>query len=314
MNKQRTLLSILKTAVYSQTISDIADRLYLSQPYISKVLKEAEKEYQTTLITRKTKPIHLTNAGDIMLKGLQTIIDDEDHLEKQLGASLNQEKPALNILITNPFLSSLASDALSDYHLQHPNQKFNVIMATNEHSDNNAIDETIDLIIGKRSTDAHFKTVTLPVQQLFLFISKNCRVFKHDKILLPFHFSDLTAFNNYRFIGFSGYPAFQNYVQLSFQKEGINLIQTITVPSAPEALRAAEKIPESGTITTAELAEQTFGQGNYNLIPLPEKFISIANTISYRVTADRDIVALVGQLQAYFEQHTGKLTADATTN
>lgn len=97
-------------------------------------------------------------------------------------------------------------------------------------------------------------------------------------------------------------------------KEGINLIQMITVPSAPEALRAAEKIPESGTITTAELAEQTFGQGNYNLIPLPEKFISIANAISYRVTADRDTVNLVDQLRLYFEQHTGKLTADATTN
>ena len=108
MKADRTLLQILKAVNYSQTISEVADKLYLSQPYISNLLKKTEVTYQARLITR-TKPIKLTAAGQAMINGLQAIISEEDRLVTAIGSLATAERPPLTIAVTDPFMSSQVS-------------------------------------------------------------------------------------------------------------------------------------------------------------------------------------------------------------
>lgn len=307
MNQQQTLLNILKTATYSQTISNIAARLYLSQPYISKILKNAEANYQVTLIARKSKPIHLTTAGMTVLKGLQTLVDDEAQLKQQLALTAQQATRPLNILVVNPFLSQLTNQALGDYYCQHPQRQLNIRQAT---PDQLELAENVDLIIGKYPSDSHFKALPLPTQQLFFFTSKSCPIFDPNQLIRPFRREYFNNLEHYHYIGLSGYPAFQNYVDLSFKKEGIDLEQSLTVPSAAAAVCMAARIPQAGTITTIEIAHQVFSHDDYNLMPLPQAFISMTNALHYRVTADQATVALAHYLQTFFEGNICAFMAD----
>ena len=61
------------------SISKAAKNLYLSQPYLSKLVKETESEYQITLFTRSKKGITLTESGRLFVdmgRNLQQQIDD----------------------------------------------------------------------------------------------------------------------------------------------------------------------------------------------------------------------------------------------
>ena len=52
MNKDKNLYDILRNVSSSTTISNIANKLFLSEPYISKVIKDAESKYHVILIKR----------------------------------------------------------------------------------------------------------------------------------------------------------------------------------------------------------------------------------------------------------------------
>lgn len=80
MSKDKNLYNILKTTLSVNTISDIAKKLFLSEPYISKLLKQTERKYNVVLINRNNKPIKLTKAGEVFLKDLQIILDSKNEL------------------------------------------------------------------------------------------------------------------------------------------------------------------------------------------------------------------------------------------
>ena len=59
MSNERIIYNILSTVDSCRSITDIADRLYLSQPYVSKQLHNVEIKYHTKLIARKPLPIKM---------------------------------------------------------------------------------------------------------------------------------------------------------------------------------------------------------------------------------------------------------------
>lgn len=67
MNSLEKKIQILENVNTSETITKLAAKLYLSQPYVSRLLKEMETEYGLILVDRQDKPISLTNAGRIVL-------------------------------------------------------------------------------------------------------------------------------------------------------------------------------------------------------------------------------------------------------
>lgn len=303
MINHRTLLNILKNVTYAQTISDIADRLYISQPYISKLLKEVEATYQVTLVERKTKPIHLTAAGNTMLANLQTIINEEDLLNERLQLTATNANRTINIIVTDPFSSELVSDAITQYYAQHPEHDVVVTMSNLTHSNTHAMADAIDIVIGNELRDPHFKMTPLTTQKLYLFISKKCAGFDSTKQIIPFMSGTLTNLDHSRYVGFSDFDDFQQFVKLSFKKEGLNLNNAVTVPTPLAALRAVNNIESSTTITTLPMANLVFPNHDYNLMPLPENFINLHSVINYRDSEDGLAFMMTRYLASYFAEH-----------
>ncbi|MTV81831.1 LysR family transcriptional regulator [Secundilactobacillus folii] len=306
MSTNRTLLHILKTVDYSQTISDIANRLYLSQPYISKLLKETESRHHVVMVKR-SKPIELTEAGRTMIHGLQSIVDEEDRLNENLTAVANPVKQPIKIGVTDPFISGTISEAMTDYYVSHDEQRFSIRMLTDLNDHQETMNNT-DILIGRRLTGSQFEKLDVPNRQLSLFVTNHCRGYQPEQLYQKFSPDMMANLDLSTYVGLAGCNAFECYVDLSFRKENIDLIRAITVPTAADALRTVDRLPKATTITTLTTAKQVFPELDFNLIPLPASFISLETSINYRQNASANVIDTAAYLQRALVHLDAKVT------
>lgn len=79
----RQLEAFIATAEFKK-MSEAAKHLYISQPTISQIISELEKEYQTKLFERHTKELQITPAGSLLLKSAREIIAIQTALKQNM--------------------------------------------------------------------------------------------------------------------------------------------------------------------------------------------------------------------------------------
>ena len=78
------ILEYLVTAAQERSISKAAEKYYLTQPVISRHIKNTEQMFGTRLFIRTHEGISLTDAGRIFINSAQLILRIEAELNKDL--------------------------------------------------------------------------------------------------------------------------------------------------------------------------------------------------------------------------------------
>lgn len=307
---EETIYKILAATKYSNTLSEIGDKLYLSQPYISKVLKKAEKKYQATLIDRKSTPISLTKAGLIVLEHLKIIQKTEEDLFDSLHSNTNAGIP-FRILVTNPFLYDLVRDVLTSYTKQNPNFLFELSSYPVENSINILKNNNFDLIIGRKYIDDAVNTLPLPQNQVFGFISNKCVIFDPERKVLPFKNTYLKPLKNTTLVIFENSEGIQNYVLRRFNEVGVEVKNVIKVDTVLDAIKVAKKLGHSAMALTSDyLANENFGANNYNLLKLPDNTLNFDNAI----LLNKNVNQQVEDLSRYLQKEITSILDQENTN
>jgi DNA-binding transcriptional LysR family regulator len=98
-----------------------ADRLYLSQPVLSRQIAAMEEELDIRLFVREKKSVRLTPAGEVLSEGLRKLAGDYQSLLEKAHAISEGFEGSLNVgmaegqLICPPY-----SDALKSFHEKYP--------------------------------------------------------------------------------------------------------------------------------------------------------------------------------------------------
>lgn len=87
----RQFEAFIATAEFKK-MSEAAKHLYISQPTISQIISELEKEYNTKLFERHTKELRITPAGSLLLKSAREIIAINKALEQNMK-TINSIRP-----------------------------------------------------------------------------------------------------------------------------------------------------------------------------------------------------------------------------
>eukprot|EP00130_Batrachochytrium_dendrobatidis_P008380 XP_006683255.1 hypothetical protein BATDEDRAFT_93025 [Batrachochytrium dendrobatidis JAM81] len=95
----------LKAIVEHGNISNAARALYISQPYLSKYIRNLENELGIELINRKVTPITLTYAGERYLTYMKKIEQTYVKMQHEMESISNMKKGKL-ILGINPILGT----------------------------------------------------------------------------------------------------------------------------------------------------------------------------------------------------------------
>ena len=79
------------------TISKAAEELFVSQPSLTKALKELEKEMQITIFHRTNKGIIVSGEGDVFLAYARQVLEQADLLKEKF---LNVKKQSPRFLVS----------------------------------------------------------------------------------------------------------------------------------------------------------------------------------------------------------------------
>lgn len=105
-------------------MTQAAEALYVSQPYVSRVISEIEEQYGVQLFDRINKKLYLTEAGRAFYGHSIYMIETLDGIEQEMRhiTSGNLIKVGASVTVGTSLLSSL----ISSFKEQHPEVQFQV--------------------------------------------------------------------------------------------------------------------------------------------------------------------------------------------
>lgn len=148
----KTKLHIFKIVAKHLSFTKAAEQLYISQPAISKAIKNLEQEYKTTLFIRKRNSIELTTEGKSFLIYTNKIIAIYAEMEEKF-LHKNEEFPDfIDVGVSTTLSNYIIPKIIAKFRLQFPQTRFNIISNNSENIENLILNEDTDFGITEGST------------------------------------------------------------------------------------------------------------------------------------------------------------------
>ena len=96
------------------SISKAADRLYMNQPNLSRLIKALEEEFQITLFSRTASGVEVTNEGTVFLREAEKVLESTESFERSFKNRPNDQFTFQIAVPRVSYLSSAFSSALQD--------------------------------------------------------------------------------------------------------------------------------------------------------------------------------------------------------
>ena len=129
-------LELYKTFYYvakNENISRASNELNISQPAISKAIKNLEEQLNTNLFIRKRDGIELTEIGEAIYKKIKDDMELIYSAENDLKVLTSMESGILNIGASKTILHEFLMPYIKDFHKKYP--KINIRIFTDKVSD-----------------------------------------------------------------------------------------------------------------------------------------------------------------------------------
>ncbi|MFV0522843.1 MAG: LysR family transcriptional regulator [Mangrovibacterium sp.] len=108
------------------SFSKAAQMLFISQPAVTKHIKELENKFQTNLFERKGNKIHLSPAGELCYNKLKLIRQQYQELAYELGRINDVHRGQLNIGASSTISQYVIPEVLANFHKRYPFIKLNL--------------------------------------------------------------------------------------------------------------------------------------------------------------------------------------------
>lgn len=145
---------LIYTVYQEKSISKAAQKLFISQPSLSIMIRKIEEEIGVPLFDRTSKPIRMTEAGMEYVKATEAIM----HIEKSFDNYINASNELLTGSLTvggNQLLSSLVLPKyIAQFIRRHPNIQLHLADDNSLVLENMISSGQLDLVIDNRKLDA----------------------------------------------------------------------------------------------------------------------------------------------------------------
>lgn len=231
------LLTFLETIENSFSISEASERLYISQPYISRVIKKAEDKYGVSLLDRNTRPIELTPAGHMMISYLRKQKELDKEFTKEVKKFNQSDLPVLRLGITPPLGEKFNLYVLPVLLNKYPNLRTKTVEISTADAEKLFKDNRLDLFVGNRITLPNVSSTSIYLDHQVLVLSKNSKLYQKDKSVITYNENDLSKINHEDFIFVDSEKRYQNIINNYFADIGISFYPRIHVRDSMTALK-----------------------------------------------------------------------------
>ncbi|HWO08805.1 MAG TPA: LysR family transcriptional regulator [Polyangiaceae bacterium] len=165
LNHLRVFRSVLET----NSITDAARQLHISQPAASKQLAELEAHVGVTLLERLPRGVRLTAAGEVLSRHARRLFQEEEAAEAALKALLGLELGQVSLAASTTIGSYIVPAVFGELHAAHPRVRLQLEIGNATRVEELVLDGQLDLGLSEG----------VPVSE-----SLRVEVFTHDTMVL----------------------------------------------------------------------------------------------------------------------------------
>ena len=161
--------------VYTEkSFTKAAQKLYISQPSLSVMVKKAEEELGASIFDRSASTLKLTDEGKAFIEYIQQILQNEETLSKKLADIRNISTGKLRVGGSNCVLSSIMPQIIKQIQSQHPGIEFELVEERSFSLRKLLEDGNLDLVIDSFDTDENpFSCYKLFSERILLAVSSD---------------------------------------------------------------------------------------------------------------------------------------------
>lgn len=276
MNDPEALLHYLDVLLKESNFTKAARELYISQPYLTQLIKRIEKKLGTKIINRDRVPFSLTEAGMIYYKYLENISYNDQQLERDLAPYTEPNKEIIKLGVLESLGSFLLPRLLPSFLQNNPNVEIQLFENSPQKNETNLLNGDIDCYIGQTpETISHdLNYLVKNGEQYYVVIPQNSHYFRSDKFILEADdLKDLTEVLQAPMVLTASESAIRHQVNGLFQKFHIKpniVLESKSIITATDlALRGVGLTISSASILTR------MRQTPVNLLKIDENLIYI---------------------------------------
>ncbi|MBK5461978.1 LysR family transcriptional regulator [Peribacillus sp. TH27] len=173
------------TEVVNQgSFSKAAEHLFLSQPNISKSIKDLEKELDAKLLTRTTRKIELTDTGKLLYHYGQRISQSIEHFYDELDDIKNSKKGNIKMGIFSTLGTDIFSELMALFHIEYPLITVRFVEDGALHLKNTLLNGELDLVVMPLPIDDEFDSIPFMKGDLRLVVHQNHRFANQETVSL----------------------------------------------------------------------------------------------------------------------------------
>jgi len=129
------------------SFSKAAEDLFISQPAVTKHIKELERTYSMDLFERKGNKIYLTKAGKLTYRHLKAIAQQYRELTFELGSLGDAFKGELRIGASSTISQYIIPAVIADFHKRYPKIELYVYNGNSFAMEQKLLDKEIDMAL-----------------------------------------------------------------------------------------------------------------------------------------------------------------------
>ncbi len=170
--------ALLRFSNYSKA----ADSLYISQPYLTQVIKRIENELNCQIINRSELPYRLTEQGKVYYDYLSSLETLYANMRRQVTALTDVDKTTIKIGILASIGSYLIPLFLPGFLAQFPHCQIELVEDLPENNEKRLLKGEVDFFIGQNSSHIapNLLAVTWGRHSYFAIIPKSCALYQKD--------------------------------------------------------------------------------------------------------------------------------------
>lgn len=178
------VLNYFLTVAREESFSRAAEKLHLSQPTLSRQLKDLEEEFGKQLLIREPRRILLTDDGELLRRRAEEILSLVEKTEGELLSSNEDISGDIRIGAGESVHFGLIMEAARQLQKQHPRIRFHIVTGDGRTTMTRLDRGLIDFaFVYGRLDPAKYQELPLPVRdQWVLFLRKDDELAKQDTI------------------------------------------------------------------------------------------------------------------------------------
>ncbi|MBU0279246.1 LysR family transcriptional regulator [Gemella sp. zg-1178] len=238
-NKRK--LDYLTKIITSKNITKAATELFVSQPYLSKFIKNIEEELEIKIFQKINGQINLTFAGERYLNYLTEIDKLEQKMQSEFDLIRNNKKGKIRLGINPALATAMLYKVIPQFKQTNPNIMIELFEKNQNISEEMLENNQLDVVIGMSPIfNEKLSYNIIYTENMYLFAPKSSKLY-NGKIKDITKFSkSLALLNNEPIILTPLQYGIGKMVENFFKKNNLELNTSITTSTVPTAVNLAK--------------------------------------------------------------------------